>query len=109
MKKLYSTILAVCLMCSLAAFSQDLPKPGDTDAKATADAPLSTLQGTVKVDGDKLTFVNDADQKAWDVMNPETLKAHEGHHVELSAQVYADKNTIHVMTVKMLKTDKPSM
>jgi hypothetical protein len=29
-----------------------------------------------------------------------------GHHVVLSAHVYADKNSIHVMTVKMLKADK---
>jgi hypothetical protein len=35
-------------------------------------------------------------------MNPETLKGHEGHHVQLSAHVYADKNSIHVMSVKML-------
>jgi hypothetical protein len=36
-------------------------------------------------------------------MNPEELKAHDGHHVQLSAHVYADKNSIHVMSVKMLK------
>jgi len=41
--------------------------------------------------------------KSWDVMNPETLKGHEGHHVEVSAHVYADKGAIHVMSVKMLK------
>jgi hypothetical protein len=32
----------------------------------------------------------------------ETLKGHEGHHVEVSAHVYADKNQIHAMSVKML-------
>jgi hypothetical protein len=36
------------------------------------------------------------------VINPETLKGHEGHHVELSAHVYSDKGQIHVMSVKML-------
>jgi hypothetical protein len=40
------------------------------------------------------------------VVNPEALKGHEGHHVELSAHVYADKGQIHVMSVKMLKADK---
>jgi hypothetical protein len=39
-------------------------------------------------------------------MNPEKLKGHEGHHVQLSAHVYADKNSIHVMSVKMLKASK---
>ena len=110
MKKLLTPILAACLMCSLAAFAQDtMAKPDsmgkdDSMSKSTmAPAPLMTLKGTVKADGDKITFVNDADQKSWDVMNPEKLKAHAGHHVQLSAHVYADKNTIHVMTVKMLK------
>ena len=60
-------------------------------------------------DGDKITFVNDADQKSWDVMNPETLKDHVGHHVKVSAHVYSDKNSIHVMNVKMAKASKSAM
>ena len=63
---------------------------------------LMDMQGTVKADGDKITFVADADLKSWDVVNPETLKDHVGHHVELSAHVYADKGQIHVMKVTML-------
>lgn len=39
-------------------------------------------------------------------MNPEELKGHDGHHVQLSAHVYADKSAIHVMSVKMLKAAK---
>ncbi len=70
---------------------------------ATAAAPLKTMKGTVKADGDKLSLVADRDQKSWEVMNPEALKGHEGHHVQVSAHVYADKNSIHVMSVKMLK------
>jgi hypothetical protein len=64
---------------------------------------LSDIKGTVKADGDKITFVTDAEGKSWDVVNPETLKDHVGHHVELSAHVYADKGQIHVMKVTMLK------
>jgi len=64
---------------------------------------LMDMKGTVKADGDKLTFVAD-DGKSWDVANPETLKDHVGHHVEVNAHVYADKGQIHVMKVKMLKS-----
>jgi len=103
MKKLFIAILAVCLTFSLTAVAQDTMAKPDDMGKASAPAPLKTLKGTVKAEGDKITFVNDADQKAWDVMNPEALKGHEGHHVQLSAHVYADKNSIHVMSVKMLK------
>ena len=60
----------------------------------------------MKADGDKVTFVSDKDSKSWDVVNPEALKGHEGHHVEVSAHVYADKGQIHVMSVKMLKGEK---
>jgi hypothetical protein len=63
---------------------------------------LMDIKGTVKADGDKISFVADADGKSWEVKNPETLKDHVGHHVELSAHVYADKGQIHVMKVKML-------
>ena len=64
---------------------------------------LMNIKGTVKADGDKITFVADSDGKSWGVVNPETLKDHVGHHVELSTHVYADKGQIHVMKVTMLK------
>jgi hypothetical protein len=104
MKKLGICLLALTFVMSLSAFAQDstMAAPSDTSAKA----PLMTLKGTVKAEGDKVSFVNDKDGKSWDVMNPEELKDHDGHHVQLSAHVYADKNAIHVMSVKMLKGAK---
>ena len=60
------------------------------------------IKGTVKADGDKITFVADEDGKSWDVINPGTLKEYVGHHVELSAHVYKSKGQIHVMKVTML-------
>jgi hypothetical protein len=105
MKKLMISLLAITFTLSLAAFAQ---QDNNNMAQAQADqgaaqAPLMTLKGTVKAEGDKYMFVNDKDGKSWDVINPEELKGHEGHHVQLSAHVYADKNSIHVMSVKMLK------
>jgi hypothetical protein len=105
MKKLMVLVVALFLVVGASAFAQDtMQAPADKMAPA---APLKNLKGTVKMDGDKITFVLDKDGKAWDVINPETLKDHVGHHVLLSAHVYADKNSIHVMSVKMLpaKTD----
>lgn len=63
---------------------------------------LMDLKGTVKADGDKITFIEDEGGKSWDVVNPETLKDHVEHHVQLNAHVYADKGQIHVMKVTML-------
>ena len=109
MKKLLMLIVAVCFACSTAALAQDMGKSCDMGKDKAASAPLKTLKGTVEAEGDKITFVNDADQKSWDVMNPEKLKGHEGHHVQVSAHVYADKNSIHVMTVKMMKKQASAM
>jgi hypothetical protein len=105
MKKILVCLLALTFAMSLTAFAQYSSTSQDDNMKTQADAkaPLMTLKGTVKADGDKVTFVNDKDGKSWEVMNPEELKGHEGHHVQLSAHVYADKNSIHIMSVKMLK------
>ena len=105
MKRLLILTLAICVACSVVVVAQDTMSKSCDTGKAAA-APLKTLKGTVKANGDKITFVSDADQKSWDVMNPETLKGHEGHHVQVSAHVYADKNSIHVMSVKMAKASK---
>jgi hypothetical protein len=104
MKKLMACLLALTFAMSLTAFAQQDNNMSQTQSdQASAKAPLMTLKRTVKADGDKYTFVNDKDGKSWDVMNPEELKGHEGHHVQLSAHVYADKGYIHIMSVKMLK------
>ena len=110
MKKLMVCLLAIAFATSLTALAQ--PDNNATqnnnmsqtqDDQSAAKAPLMTLKGKVKAEGDKYMFVNDKDGKSWDVMNPEELKGHEGHHVQLSAHVYADKGSIHVMSLKMLK------
>jgi len=102
MKKLLVLVLGLSVVIGMTAFAQDMPQGQATDKKS-AEAPLKHIKGTVKAEGDKVSFVSDKDGKAWDVENPEALKGHEGHHVEISAHVYADKNSVHIMNVKMLK------
>jgi hypothetical protein len=108
MKKLMVCLLALTFVVGVTAFAQQDTMSQTPSDQASAKAPLKTLKGTVKTEGDKVTFVSDKDGKSWDVMNPEELKAHDGHHVQLSAHLYADKNSIHVMSVKMLKGEANS-
>ncbi len=113
MKKLFVLALGFCIVFSICTFAQDTmgsspSTPASTDKMAPMDkpmakAPLMSIKGTVKQDGDKITFVADKDSKSWDVMNPEMLKDHVGHHVMVSAHVHSDTGAIHVMKVKMLK------
>jgi uncharacterized Zn-binding protein involved in type VI secretion len=77
-------------------------QPGQNSQQDEQKPELVNIKGTVRADGNKITFVADDTGKAWEVINPETLKAHVGHHVELNAHVYLDKGQIHVMKVTML-------
>ncbi len=99
MKKLATLALAF----SVATLGVPILSQGKPQEKSQNEQKpkLMNIKGTVKADGDKITFVGD-DGKTWDVVNPETLKDHIGHHVELNAHVYADKGQIHVMKVTML-------
>lgn len=83
------------------ALAQGIPQATTQDEQKPK---LTEIKGTVKAEGDKITFVADDGGKSWDVVNPETLKDHVGHHVELSAHVYPDKGQIHVMKVTMIKS-----
>ncbi len=51
--------------------------------------------------GAKLVLVSDADNKIWTIANPDSLAAHQGHHVEVKAS--ADNGSLKVQSVKMLK------
>jgi hypothetical protein len=102
MKRVMVCCLVLTFVVGMTAFAQDSTSQMPS-SQTSAKAPLMTLKGTVKTEGDKVTFVSDKDGKSWDVMNPEELKDHDGHHVQLSAHVYSEKNAIHVMSVKMLK------
>ena len=98
MKKLLILVVALSVMFTVAGFAQDMSK--DSGMAKAAPAPLKSIKGTVKADGDKLTFVSDKDKKSWDVANPEALKGHEGHHVSVTGAMTGD--SIHVDSVKML-------
>jgi hypothetical protein len=78
--------------------AQDSPSQAARKHQA-AGTRLTTIMGTVREDGEKLTFVTD--QRAWNVDNPETIKGHEGHYVRVNALVYLDKGSIHIKELKM--------
>lgn len=96
-KKLMIFSLVIALVMSAVAVAQDNMKQdsmkSDTSIKATSV--------TGKISDDGKTFVNDKDGKSWTISNPDAVKGHEGHHVTLKAHIYADKNEVHVMSLKM--------
>src|ERR1700730_5318970 len=104
MKKILTIAFALSMVLGAAALIHvSTAAAGPGLAALPQGAPLKTIQGTVKVDGEKVMFVADEDSKSWEVTNPDTLKPHAGHHVEVSAHVNAEKSQMHVMSVKMVK------
>ena len=104
MKTLFVTTLALAVVLSLTAFAQ-YPSTAPAQQDQAAPAPAKNIEGTVKVEGDKTTFVADKDQKSWAVENPEVLKGHEGHHVRVKAHVDTAKGSIHITEFKMLTSE----
>jgi hypothetical protein len=98
MKTFLPAVLSLCLAVGIVALAQELPNPAPQKHQA-AETQLTSMMGTVKADGAKLTFVTD--QRAWNVDNPEILKGHEGHYVRVKAHVSADKDSIHITEMKM--------
>ena len=100
MRKLSAAVLALSVASlGIPVLAHGKPQETTQDEKKPK---LMDIKGTVKADGDKITFVADDGGKSWDIVNPETLKGHVGHHVQVSAHVYPDKGQIHVMSVTML-------
>jgi hypothetical protein len=101
MKKLSVAVLALSVaILGIPVLAHGKPQQATQDEKKPE---LMDIRGTVRSNNGKITFVTDEGGKSWDVVNPETLKEHVGHHVELSAHVYKEKGQIHIMKVTMLQ------
>ena len=98
MKRFLAVCLSLCFAVGIVAFAQAPPNT-TTQKHQAADTQLTSIMGTVRADGDKLTFVTD--QRAWNVDNPEIMKGHEGHYVRVKARVDADTDSLHITEVKM--------
>lgn len=98
MKTLLLAFLSLCFAVGTVVLAQDPPNPAPQKHQA-AGVRLTSIMGTVRADGERLTFVTD--QRAWNVDDPETLKGHEGHYVRVNAYVYPETGSIHITEVKL--------
>ncbi len=106
MRKLF--LIAILALAIPVAFAQDAQTSG-TSGKSThkmkaENPPLKTIRGTISADGK--TFTPDKGKETWTLKNPEDVKGHEGHHVDLNAHVYKDTHELHVMKVTMVGDKK---
>ena len=99
MKKLMILGFALAVMMTAAGVAQDCMK-GSMKSDSSSKAPINV---TGKISDDGKSFVADKDGKSWNIVNPDAVKGHEGHHVVLNAHVNADKSEVHVVSLKMAK------
>ena len=68
MKKLHAAVLALSVATlGIPAIALGVPQGMSQDE---AKPELVNIKGTVRADGNKITFVADDTWKAWDVINP---------------------------------------
>jgi pentapeptide MXKDX repeat protein len=73
----------------------------DSECAARGEKKCSNKEHVAQ--GAKLVLVTDGDNKVWTIENPQTLADHQGHRVQVKAMTDADKGTVNVQEVKMLK------
>jgi len=71
----------------------------DSECAAEGNKKCDNKEHVAK--GAKLVLVSDADNKVYTITNPDSLAAHQGHHVQVKAS--ADNGSLTVQDVKMLK------
>ncbi|HET9805186.1 MAG TPA: pentapeptide MXKDX repeat protein [Candidatus Acidoferrum sp.] len=71
----------------------------DSECAAEGNKKCENKEHVAK--GAKLVLVSDADSKVYTIANPDSLAAHQGHHVQVKAS--ADNGSLTVQNVKMLK------
>jgi hypothetical protein len=96
--KTFLLAFLLCFSVGIVPVAQDSPNPPPQKHQG-AGIRLTSIMGTVRADGRKLTFVTD--QRTWNVDNPEILKGHEGHYVRVNAHVYSDNGSLHITEVQM--------
>ena len=105
MRKLMVLAFACAVLTSLVALAQETNKPDYTKPDAPqAEKATKAVSLTGKISDDGKTFV-DKDGKSWTVSNPEALKGHEGHEVNVKAHADPAKNEVHVVSVEMAKDE----
>jgi len=110
MKAWLTVVLSLFLAVPVIVLAQ-YPAQQNSDPMKQGAPSTQTKSGAIKgtISEDGKTFVSDADSKSWTITNPEAVKGHEGHHVELKGSSDASTGQIQVTSVKVLKGEKNTM
>lgn len=97
--------LALCLLMAVSAFPKDTKYAGwISDSRCAAKGANAAHESCAKkcvASGEKPVLVTDADGKVVPIANPDAVKDHVGHHVEVKGSMTKD-GAVHVDSVSML-------
>ena len=109
--KFFALVLAFSTVPALAADMNGYIGDSKCGAMHNSSAPNAACVKKCIDGGAKPVFVDDAKKTVYTIDNPDDIKGHYGHHVDVVGQVNDSDKTIHIAKVTMLpdqgKTTSP--
>jgi len=100
--KILALVLAVSTVPALAADINGYIGDSKCGAAHNSSAPNGACVTKCIDGGAKPVFVDDAKKTVYTIDNPDEVKGHYGHHVDVDAKVNDADKTIHIAKVTML-------
>src|SRR5579862_3242605 len=106
MKKAILATIALAVICTTGAIAQDQNQAPHDQQATTHHVKKTTVRGYVRKEGDNYVVEDDRDKTRYRVQNSETIREHEGHHVQVNARLHEDDRSLEVNKVKRLNDDE---
>ena len=105
MKNAIFATIAFALICTAGAVAQDQNQDHHDQQATSHRVRKTTVKGYVRKDGDNYVVEDDRDKTRYRVQKTETIREHEGHHVQVSARLHEDDRSLEVNKVRRLNDD----
>jgi hypothetical protein len=105
MKNAIFATIALALICTAGAVAQDQNQDRHDQQASSHRVKKTTVRGYVRKDGDNYVVEDDRDKTRYRVQNTETVREHEGHHVQINAKLHEDDRSLEVNKLRRLKDD----
>ena len=106
MKSAIFATIALAVICTAGAVAQDQNQDRHDQQATTHHVKKTTVRGYVRKEGDNYVVEDDLDKTRYRVQNSETIREHEGHHVQVNARLHEDDRSLEVNKVKRLNDDE---
>lgn len=106
MKSAILATLALATICTVGAVTQDQNQDRHDQRTTSHRVRKTSVKGYVRKDGDNYVVEDDKDKTRYRVQNTETIREHEGHHVQVNARLHEDDRSLEVSKVKRLNDEE---